>query len=540
MELVKWNIKPDMIQHWKPNNEACSQAENKSDCVYNPMAFLKVLPANIAQQMSRLVDSKAHHSGKGMSDSVFYALVRDTFMAHTEEKYELVLSETGLSLEPAKGLGPSEGTFLWLQRKERTAQTQLPGHAVVLAKDSNGAEWILDPQQMTAHPLHEYRKRVFSNTSDPIVSAKFLYRRPNKQTKKRTRTEIARFLPRASPRSVRRRTLKAAHLPKPHFNKSDLSMCPSKTEPLKSDELCVLILSHGGYATPGERQMGLVEDYAKQSRKDVSFSKHPILNHTDSESNVDSPVEGTFAVPENMVLYQYAQAEHLLTVPQVQHVLNHLGTGKCIVDSIPTMVFVYEKDGKSMSRSKSRSPGKVLLYAQTYPTVTLPTHKTTDLSLTFDKSIPGIEMGYVLYNERQGVVHFPFDLTYTCLRNVLYDLSAKYPDKKLIVHQLSCRSGDYSGLHKKFREKITSLRKTHKSYPDSLHKWFGTPGKPVYGSPSKKQQEKIDAEVEELTRYFGTINIRREGSMRRFSLEEVDRLTKRGYRYTGYYPTENT
>jgi hypothetical protein len=91
----------------------------------------------------------------------------------------------------------------------------------------------------------------------------------------------------------------------------------------------------------------------------------------------------------------------------------------------------------------------VFLYEKSQPYTILPKQTTMDLALTFDKSVrlntgTIIDMGYAVYNGSPSNMDLHvLDLTYTSLRNVLYDLSEKYRDKKIYIHQLSCRTGDY-------------------------------------------------------------------------------------------------
>jgi hypothetical protein len=137
-------------------------------------------------------------------------------------------------------------------------------------------------------------------------------------------------------------------------------------------------------------------------------------------------------------------------------------------------------------------------------------------------------MGYALYDQNKPVENNILDLTYTCLRNVLYDLSAKYPDKKLYVHQMSCRSGDYSVYHQKVHRQLKSIRQNQPFNIDVLHT--------IFGNKDQELREIADAEVDELTRNIGAMDIHREDPTLTFTTELQTELVNQGYKYVGYYP----
>jgi len=553
-ELIKWPITDKQLADWKPLDIECPR-DRTFGCVFNVLAFVGVLPHETAEQMTRLVNRAVHGSKgseeskvfrQGTSESEFRAVMHGTFLKKNEDhtielrNYEFPDWEKVIR---QYSLNNNEGTFLWLQRAPYRTETRanmtratlghlsppkipvdvpLPNHAVVLARNQYGKLVIVDPQQTTIHPLEEFVRLQFR---DPhlterenrfrYIGGKFLFK-IEKPNHKRAHHETLRFFHKT--KSPNQPATKKRRLTKPKFDlplltRAEVKRCAET--PLQPDEVAILLISHGRYVYP--------TDTAQMDT--MPFSTHPVFPDG-PDTNKSAPSSDLFSVPENMVLYQYAKPENTLTIGHLKYLATHIGSGKCIVQDLPNTIEIYEKrKPRSRSKSKSRTKkNKEMLYCFSDPHTTHGGDQTNDLILVFDHSVNDAELGRI----RMGYLEYTHDskdppmrelpLTYTCLKNVLYDLSLQYAGKKVYVHQFSCRTGDYSAALQPWKTKQVPISPAIRSL----------------GSKHPEKMVPVEASVYELARALNGLNISESARRKKFTQDMHQEMLAKGYIRTGY------
>jgi hypothetical protein len=517
-QLLKWTIENNMLNEWHYLDEEVPR--NKTyGCVFNTLTFLNVIPRDVGEYLTKLSNAKVIKEGTTPED--FYQLMHEYYNETDDNKYHFSLVEYPLSPDTwdmiSQHLSPSEGTFLWLHRD--LGET---GHAVVLAKTDSGELVIVDPQQGKLRMYADF-EHWFMRIG--ITRLLFVVKtRTNKRTyrkTKRTRTPSI-----EKPKSKRMREYVAT------FSHADIAQCnrqnsktrsrsksrTKRTNPsLTPDELCIVILSHGSYMNVNEESNALMTKDGQA--ENVSFSRFPIFDAHEGIHNMDIPETHSFQTPSNVMLYQYTNPEIVLYGAHVDYIFNHIDTGKCPVPNIPSTYSIYVKkvpsdtppsnDRKTnnLKHTRSTSPDIQILTIPTKSAITMPKTNTSNLKLVFDTSVHGYIMGYTATDHDGNTDSFPMDMTYTSLRNVLYDLSAKYPTKKLYVHQLSCRAGTYTDYKENLAE-LNSLVKTYHESDEPHHERIAELLQKIYHETEQEKHDSIEMQVDELVRDFSDIGFK--------------------------------
>lgn len=515
-----------MIDRWEYLDKEVPRKETYG-CVYNTLTFLEVIPKDVGEHLTKLANQKTIK--EGTTSDEFYQLMHEYYNDMDSNTYHFALREYPLTADTWMAvdqyLRPSEGTFIWLQRSPGVS-----GHAVVLAKNNSNQLVILDPQQ---GKIREYAD--FDGWFQRIGVSSILFvtkTKTNKRTYQKTKRKSPTPTPSIEkPQSKRARrsstpptmrvspvritftdtakcaTKRLGSKPKSRsigkpFRSKTKSRSKSKTRTVASlalqhDELCIVILSHGAYMTVDKGSIAMVRNADEHgnpihSVENIAFSRFPIYHEHEGKHNMDIPETNSFTIPENVILYQYTNPETVLTTTHVDYIRSHLGSGKCAIPHIPTAYSIYVKPVPSSTRadngrqnviasSRKVSPDIQILSIQTHTNVTSPGTSTTNLELQFDTSVPSYAMGYSVTDHQHKTEMIPMNMTYTSLRNVLYDLSAKYPDKKLYIHQLSCRVGNYSD----YKDNLRELKQLIEQYGESDR--ISTLVKKIYAETGKKK-----------------------------------------------------
>ena len=558
-ELVKWNITHDMLSEWQYLDKEVPRNETYG-CVYNTLAFTKVVPRDVAEYLTKMSNQRAIKEGTTPED--FYALMREYYNNQYDAIYHFQLLEKDLSPETwsevYQHLHNGQGTFLWLQRKGNVA-----GHAVVLAKDQD-ALVIIDPQQGKLRKYESFdawfsrlgvvsalfvlktktnkrtlkstqrafkripsmekqstKRRRISNTPSPYKIAKTpsakrtkavpAYRSPPRsktpsktpsKTRSKSATATATIPTRSKTRSMRPSKTRVA--------KFDIHECPHPSAKLEPDEISIVLLSHGGYIHPENTVASLVAGFNQDGsphHRQVPFSKFPLNREHSGAHNEDMPASKSFTTPSNVMMYQYSHPESPLNGEHVTYIETHLRSGKCIIHDLPETYWIFIKE-PSETHPQSNDPKVKILVNRINPHVVLPHTNTTNMDLEFDNSVPGFTMGYRVFGNDGLIETDNLDLTYTSLKNILYDLSTKYADKKIYVHQLSCRSGEYTD----YKQQMKNVKQLMDAYHDANNQHNSSLGQYIESVlttiKEKYTEDTMGMEIDELTRDFDKIGIR--------------------------------
>ena len=587
--LVTWRITDEMLSDWEYLDKEVPRNQTYG-CVYNTLAFIRVIPRDVAEYLTKLSNQRIIKSGTTPEE--FFELMHEYYNDRfdTKNRFELIAKDLSPETwdEMYQHIPNHSGTFLWLQRGGN-----MPGHAVVLAKYDD--EFIIiDPQQgkirkyedfdkwftrqgiesmlfvikhKTAKRNYNQTKRMFQRTpsrekpqtkrrrvsqtltpdqysptsrSRPPSKRRsiYQYRSPvrtpsrtpsNHDSRTRSKPDLRQSTPsRSRTANIRSKT------PALRFN---LESCRdgNRNTPLKKNEICVPILSHGSYIDMDLESADLVESFDPNNNPlyvNIPFSKFPLRNDHPGIYNTDTPASKTFKTPANVVLYQYSHPETHLLGLQVDYIQSNLGSGKCIVSDLPDTYAIYAKP-PSQSNSKKNKPDMKVLVRKANAYTTLPNTNTSNLMLGFDHSIPSYQMGYGVISNNGIEENVNLSLTYTSLRNMLYDLSARYPDKKIYVHQLSCREGDYSDYKQNLLDLkyLTNIYAEHRSQNDAEWSQYVLD---FIGSIEEKirstTNDEIEMQLDELTRDFEKINIE-DRAFDTYTDEKVKSLLSQNYKY---------
>jgi hypothetical protein len=212
----------------------------------------------------------------------------------------------------------------------------------------------------------------------------------------------------------------------------------------------------------------------------------------------------------------------------VNYIDAHLGSGKCIVHDLPETYWIFIKE-PSEAKDHPNEPKVKILVNRTNPHVVLPVTSTTNMDLEFDNSVRGFTMGYRVFGNDGLLETHPLDLTYTSLKNLLYDLSAKYADKKIYVHQLSCRSGEYTD----YKQQMKNVKQLMDAYHDANNQQNSSLGQYIESVLTTIKEEYTEdtmgMEIDELTRDFDKIGIR-QNAFHSYSDAYMEQLIQNKYK----------
>jgi hypothetical protein len=194
-QLFVWKTEKDQFSKWK-----CLHKEYPRDqtygCEFNTIAYLKSLPRDIAEYLTRQTNAKDKKSPA--SKGTVLGLLRDYFPNRYEDTlYHWDFVDLPINqytwMHILEHLPNHHATFLWLVRKEPN-----PNHAVVLQNTDNQLT-IIDPQQ---EKIRKFGGLEVWFSRMGVVSLRFLVAKP---TQKRPYPKDAPIRKKVSPPTKKRR-----------------------------------------------------------------------------------------------------------------------------------------------------------------------------------------------------------------------------------------------------------------------------------------------------------------------------------------------
>ena len=133
-QLLQVKLDKDFIQNWTPLE---CVGKNPRNCGASALALAKIIPTDLAQLISRDTEIS------GINEMKMLEIINKEYALET--KYGLIHSPIGKVQEIFNELKPGNGTVVLFIRPDGS------GHIVILAKDANNIEYVLEAQYLQTY-----------------------------------------------------------------------------------------------------------------------------------------------------------------------------------------------------------------------------------------------------------------------------------------------------------------------------------------------------------------------------------------------------